>query len=210
VQLYPTLPDARTATIVRDIAVVLAICVFIFVGVKVHDAVDQLAVLGSGVSDAGGAVRSGFRDAAGAVNSVPLVGHSLGDGLQSAGNGAGGPLQDVGHQGEQSAHHLANLLGALAAVLPSLLLLAYFLPPRIRQVRGLSAAARVLTDPTDPVRREAIAQRAAFNLPYRTLLRYTRDPLGDLQNGNLDPLVRAAIEDAGLRAALPAQAGAAH
>jgi hypothetical protein len=198
-QLYPTLPDARTATLLRDILVVLGLMLFVYAGVKVHDTVDRLAVLGTGVSDAGGAVRSGFKDAADAVHDVPVVGGPIGDGLESAGSSAGRPLEDVGHKGEDSAHDLANLLGVVTAVIPSLLLLANFLPGRVRQVRGLTAAALVLANPADPRRREAIARRAAFDLPYGTLIRFTRDPLGDLQEGRLDPLVQAALADAGLR-----------
>jgi hypothetical protein len=200
VQIYPTVPEARVATVARDLLVVLALALFIFLGVKVHDTVDQLAVLGSGVTDAGGAVRSGFKDAADAVGDVPLVGGPLGDGLASAGSGAGSPIEDVGRKGEQSAHDLANLLGVVTALIPSLLLLGYFLPRRITQIRGLSAAALVLARPNDADRRELIARRAAFDLPYGTLVRYTRDPLGDLRQGRFDPLVAAALDDAGLRA----------
>jgi hypothetical protein len=200
-QLYPTLPEARAATAVRDALVVLALALFIFIGVKVHDTVDRLSVLGSGVTDAGSAVRSGFKDAAGAVDDIPVVGGPLGDGLESAGSGAGSPLEDVGRKGEDSAHDLANLLGVVTALIPCALLLANFLPGRVSQVRGLTAAALVLANPGDPNRREAIARRAAFDLPYGTLVRYTRDPLGDLQAGRLDPLVAAALEDAGLRVA---------
>jgi len=44
------------------------------------------------------------------------------------------------------------------------------------------------------------AARAAFGLPYGTLLQYTKDPIGDLQAGRYDALVRAELEQAGLRA----------
>jgi hypothetical protein len=73
------------------------------------------------------------------------------------------------------------------------------LPPRIAQVRRLSAAGRVLRDPDSPARRELLAARAAFGLPYGTLLQYTQDPIGDLQAGRFDDLVRAELEQSGLR-----------
>jgi len=41
--------------------------------------------------------------------------------------------------------------------------------------------------------------RAAFSLPYGDLLRFTRDPLGDLEAERYDPLVTAAFEEVGLR-----------
>jgi hypothetical protein len=155
--LYPTLPEARTATVIRDAAVVLALVLFIFIGVKVHDTVDRLAVLGSGVSDAGGAVRSGFRDAGEVVKDVPLVGGPVSDGLDSAGSGAASPLEDVGRKGEQSAHDLANLLGVVTALIPCALLLANVLPGRIRQVRSLTAAALVTSASATPGTRRRAA-----------------------------------------------------
>ncbi len=62
------------------------------------------------------------------------------------------------------------------------------------------AAARVLREPGSPERQELLAARAAFGLPYGTLLRYTKDPIGDLEAGRYDALVRAELEQAGLRA----------
>ena len=41
--------------------------------------------------------------------------------------------------------------------------------------------------------------RAAFALPYETLLRYTDDPLGDLAAERYDPLIAAVLEDSGLK-----------
>jgi hypothetical protein len=41
--------------------------------------------------------------------------------------------------------------------------------------------------------------RAAFGLPYGTLLGYTKDPLGDLAAGRHVALVDAALDDAGIR-----------
>ena len=41
--------------------------------------------------------------------------------------------------------------------------------------------------------------RAAFSLPYDTLLSYTPDPIGALAEGDHEPLLRALFEDSGLR-----------
>ena len=46
--------------------------------------------------------------------------------------------------------------------------------------------------------------RAAYGLPYERLVRYTPDPLGDLEAGRYGDLVAAALDDAGLRAPEPA------
>jgi hypothetical protein len=169
-RLYPDVPSARARVIARDLLVLLLLALFAWLGLKVHDAVDRLAVLGEGVREVG--------------ENVPLV---------------GGPVEDLGRAGEDRVHRLANLLGLIVFGLPAVLVLVRFLPERVRQVRALTAASRVLAEPDSVERRRLIAMRAAFSLPYGQLLAYTRDPLGDLAAERYDALVRAALDDVGLR-----------
>ena len=168
-------------------------------GFKVHDVVDGLAVLGSGVKDAGLSVQNGFGSAAGAVDGIPFVGGKLAEALQSAGQGSGGNVAALGQRGEDKVHQLALLLGLLVFALPTILVLVVMVPPRIRQIRRLGAASAVLIDTHEPERRRLLAMRSAFGLSYLTLLGYTRDPLGDLAEGRYDALVDAALDDAGIR-----------
>jgi len=171
VRLYPELPARRFATLGHDVLLLVVLFLLAWLGLKVHDAVDQLAVLGSGVKKVSDA--------------VPVV---------------GGPVSDLGQEGEDSVHYLANLLGLVTFGLPALLVLWWLLPERMAQVRRLTAASRVLHDVDDPKRRRVLAQRAAYSLPYGRLLEFSDDPLGDLAAERYDPLVAAALEDAGLRA----------
>lgn len=198
-RLYPDQPGRRLDLIARDLATLLALVLFAKLALEVHDAVDRLAVLGEGVENAGTAVSGGFDTAADAVDGTPLVGDELGDALRGAGEGSGGEVADLGRGGAGAAHDLADLLGLVFFLLPAVVLLLWALPPRVRQVRRLNAAARVLRDPGSPEREELLAARAAFGLPYGTLLRYTDDPIGDLQAGRHEALVRAELEQAGLR-----------
>ena len=198
-RLYPDPPWQRLDLIARDLATVLALVLFGKIALEVHDAVDKLAILGDGVESAGNAVTGGFGSAADAVDGTPVVGDDLGDALRGAGEGSGGEVAELGRGGAGAAHDLADLLGFVFFLLPSALLLLWALPPRVRQVRRLNAAARVLRDPAEPERQELLAARAAFGLPYGTLLQYTKDPIGDLQAGRFDALVRAELEQAGLR-----------
>ena len=48
-RFYPALPAQRVRTVLRDLAVLLLLFLFAWLGLKVHNAVDQLAVLGTGV-----------------------------------------------------------------------------------------------------------------------------------------------------------------
>ncbi len=93
---------------------------------------------------------------------------------------------------------VARIVGIVTATLPILVLLAVVLPRRIRRVRHMSVASRVLVDLHDPERRRLLAMRAAFGLPYDELLAWTPDPLGDLAAGRHDALVAAALADVGL------------
>ena len=170
VRFYPELPAQRLNTISRDALLLLLLVLLAWLGLKVHDTVDKLSVLGSGVKRVG--------------DSVPVVGD---------------PVKDLGERGENSVHHLANVLGLVTFGVPALLVLWRMLPERIAQIRSLTAAASVLRASDDPERRRALAQRAAFSLPYGQLLLYTPDPLGDLAAQRYDALVAAAFEDAGLR-----------
>jgi hypothetical protein len=198
-RLYPELRGPRARALAADVVSIALLLVFAWAGLKVHDAVDRLAVLGEGVQATGGAVQDGFDSAAEAVDGTPVVGDDLAEGLRSAGEGSGGEVAGLGEEGEESTHDLANVLGFVTFALPSLLLLTRWLPGRVSQVRRLRAASEVLGERVTEERRRLVASRAAFSLPYGQLLAYTRDPLGDLEDGRYDALVAAALEDAGLR-----------
>jgi hypothetical protein len=197
-RLYPDVRGPRNRALIADAASIVLLLLFAWAGLKVHDAVDRLAVLGEGVEATGSAVQGGFDSAADAVDGTPVVGGELADGLRSAGEESGGEVAGLGQRGSDNVHRLANILGFVTFALPALLLLTRWLPGRIAQVRKLREASIVLAD-GGPERRRLLAMRAAFSLPYGQLLRYTRDPLGDLEDGRYDALVAAALEDAGLK-----------
>ena len=81
-RLYPDIPHRRLTALVQDAAFLLVLALLAWIGLRVHDTVDKLAVLGHGVREIG--------------DNVPLV---------------GGPVKDLGERGENNVHHLANLLG---------------------------------------------------------------------------------------------------
>ena len=198
--LYPQLRGPRARALTADLVSIVLLILFAWAGLRVHDAVDRLAVLGEGVQATGGVVQDSFNSAADAVDGAPVVGDDIADSFRSAGEGSGGEVVELGEQGEDGAHDLAKLLGFVTFALPALLVLTRWLPGRTEQVRKLRAASTVLGDQATEERRRLLAMRAAFSLPYGQLLAYTRDPLGDLEGGRYDALVAAALEDAGLRA----------
>jgi len=198
-RFYPALPAQRARTVLADLVVLLLLFLFAWLGLKVHDAVDRLAVLGTGVEDAGAEIQGGFNMAADAVGGAPVVGDDLADGLRDAGRASGGELAERGEEGRGSVHRLANLLGLVTLLIPAIVIVSRHLPGRISQIRELTAAERTLGGLLDPERCRLLAMRAAFSLPYGELLKHTKDPLGDLAAGRYDGLVSAALEEAGLR-----------
>jgi hypothetical protein len=115
-RLYPDVPRRRFATVAYDLLLLVLLAALALIGLKVHDAVDRLAILGEGVRKAGGAVPFGI----------------------------GSPVEDLGRRGENDVHSLANLLGLITFGLPALVVVWHFLPRRVAQVKRLSVAARAL------------------------------------------------------------------
>ena len=198
-RFYSDIPARRTATIVSDLLVLLLLVLLAWLGLRVHDAVAEIASVPRGVSDTGGAIQRGFESAGDAVGEAPVVGEPLAGALQDLGAGTGGRMTQAGRQGEEDVNDLADLLGALVFLLPAVVVLARYLPSRITAVRRLTAAARAIGPVLTPDRERTLAMRAAYGLPYERLVRYTRDPLGDLEHRRYDRLVAAALDDAGLR-----------
>ena len=197
-RLYPDTPDDRGRAVARDALTLLTLFVLAWLALKVHDAVDKLAVLGSGVRQSGEVVQTGFERAGEAASGIPVVGGDVSDALRDAGEGTGGEVAQAGIEGEERVQDLADLLGLVMFLVPAAVLLVTTLPARIRQVRELTATERLLNTSSEE-RRRLIAMRAAFSLPATDLARHTKDPLGDLAEGRYDPLIEAAFDEAGLR-----------
>jgi hypothetical protein len=199
VRYYPELPAQRTRAILGDVVVVALVALFVWLGVTVNDTFDDVAALGRGVQEAGDSVQGGFEDAGGLLGDVPIVGGALDDAFTEVGAQTGGNTAALGERGESAIEDTARLLGWVTFGLPTLVVLLWAVPRRVVRVRRLTAAGRVLGDVPSAERRRLLAMRAAFGLPYDTLLSHTPDPLGALADGEYEPLVAALYEDAGLR-----------
>lgn len=196
--LYPSQAAQKRRTVLIDALVAVCLILLAVIALRAHSEVAGLAQLGHGVADAGGAVSTGFSAAADALGTVPLVGGALKHALKSAGASSGGAVSTAGQHARSDADHAAVVIGLLTFLVPALVLLQCYLPPRLRQVRQLNAIRRVLDPQAELSYRRLVAQRAALTLPYEQVLEQTADPLGDLSAGRFDPLIRAAAVSAGL------------
>ena len=198
-RIYPDIPARRRAAILSDLLVLLLLVLLAWLGVRVHDAVADLASVPRGVGDAGGSIQRGFESAGGAVGDVPVVGGPLAGALQDAGDSAGGEIAAAGRQGEEDVNHLANVLGVLFFLLPAAGGSRATCRTGSRTCGGCPRPRGRSVPTLTPERERTLAMRAAYGLPYERLARYTRDPLADLESGRYDGLVAAALDDAGLR-----------
>src|SRR5579859_7889081 len=184
----------------RDALTLLLLAVFVWLGLRVKHDVDRLAVLGTGVADAGSSIRAGFAAAASAASNIPLAGGDIAGALRGAGGATGGNIVAVGHAGASGARRLGTVLGLLMWGIPTLLLLLLVLPRRISEARELRYLRRALAGPDAEQRQRLLAFRALMTLPDEVLLAYSPDPAGDLLAGRHEPLARAALASGGIRA----------
>lgn len=171
-KLYADSSARRSRQLLGDVAAVLYIAVCITVAEKVHDAALKLAVPGRQIASSAGDLATRLRDAGRTLSDVPLVGGSVSRPFDGAGGAAAG-LADAGQRQAHAATALANWLGVTVAVVPVLLLLVLYLPPRIRFVRRASAGQRLLDAGAGP---DLFALRALVHQPLHVLARLDTDP----------------------------------
>lgn len=215
-RLYPASATARSRALAGDLVVLALLILFAWMGMKVHDGVLELTAVGREIQDSGraisattrdtaGAIDGAFASAGGAVDGVPLVGEQLAGALRDAPGGATSALRATGDEQGAKVVRLgveqvrrtetaANWAGWLVFLLPSLVLLARTVPDRIRKLIAMNSAQRSLRGAPEHI----LAARAAYNLDYRTLRRYTKDPFGDLAAGRHTALIRALRDESGL------------
>src|SRR3954453_6974166 len=165
-RLYPASSAGLARTLAGDLVVLLLLIVFAWMGVKVHNAIADLAGIGRGIQDSGrqiaattretaGAIENTFNGAAGQVQGLPLVGGDLANALREAPTGVTDPIRSngdaqaarivrLGVEEENRTYQVAKLVGWLTFLAPALVLLAWRVPPRVRPVLRMSAAWRTL------------------------------------------------------------------
>ena len=219
----PRRPPALSRTLAGDVAVILSLCLFAWLGLKVHDGIARAGCgrprdPGLGARDLVLGARR--RPARSRARSTAPPGASTGcrssattspSALREAPRGATEPLR--GTADEQARRLIAAGPRAGAPDLPA------------RQPRGLAdvpdpgaapARARARRGAIRQIRRMSAAQRALrgrrrstsspparpTTCPTASSARYTRDPFGDLAAGRHAALIAALVDDAGREAAL--------
>lgn len=154
----PDLKTLRRRLSTGDYLLASAIVMFALLAIALHNSVSGLGDMATGIRETGAAVESSGRAtateirasvgrAADAVGALPVVGGPVGDAVRDTADRSaatveretrinGRLLVQSGRQGEQDVRMTARLVGWLAFLIPTVLLLAQWIPRRLPAWRG--------------------------------------------------------------------------
>ena len=196
---YSDLPVRRALQVAGDLLLVFWLWLWVSIADSVHDATLGLARPGRQIDESATGLAGGLRDAGESISGVPVVG----DDVQKPFDGAGGAADNLAAAGRaqvEAVQTLAFWLGIAVALIPILIALAVYLPPRIRFVRRATAGRRFLDSAADL---DLFALRAMTNQPLHVLARVSDDPAGGWRDRDPDVVRRLAaleLRDCGLHA----------
>ncbi|WP_030303289.1 hypothetical protein [Streptomyces katrae] len=199
-RLYAQTRARRCRQVLADLIAAVLVAAAVWFALAVHDGIMLLAEPGRTVEDAGGSLASGLGDAGNAASNVPLVGGILKKPLQSAAE-AGNGLSDAGQSMQDMVGRVADLTALVLIATSVAIVLALWLPPRVRWIRR-SARIRGLLD--TPGGADLLALRALTG-PVRDLASVAVPPEGlaaawrRADEQVIGDLSRVALRQAGLR-----------
>ncbi|RCV52626.1 hypothetical protein [Marinitenerispora sediminis] len=199
-KIYADRPARRLLQICGDAAALAWIAGWVWAAVALRDALTRLAGPGELLADAGSGLSSSMEDAAERVRELPVVGEGLSAPFGSVG-AAGGTLSEAGQRFQEAAGDAALALPLLTALLPGLVVLVGWLPPRVRWVRQAADVRRARALDGDAADR-LLALRALTRVPVGRLARVHADPAAAWRDGDAAAtarLARVELDRLGLR-----------
>lgn len=188
-KLYADPLPRRVLQVAGDVALVVAVVVSIWLGRVVHEAVMGLAAPGRRLESAGTSLAERLRDAGSTVGGIPYVGDDVERPFEGAGSSAD-QLAAAGRNQVEAVETLAFWLGLAVALVPVVIALAVYLPPRIRFVRRATAGQALVDSGADL---DLFALRAMTHQPLHVLARISPDPAGAWRARDPDVVRRLAI-----------------
>lgn len=195
---YASDPRHRVRQVVGDLLVVAVLVLAGWIAVQVHDAVEALAAPGDQLAAAGAGLGENLIEAGDVAGDLPLVGDQLASAIAQAGEAAA-VVEDAGRRQADAARSAADWIGWAVFLLPSLALLAAWLPRRLSYAL-LAARTRQLADSSEGA--DLIALRALTHQPLQRLQSVSRAPAQEWRRGDAGTialLARLELDDLGLR-----------
>ena len=202
---YADRPGRFTRQLLADVLVVGWVIAWVWVGHAVHDTTMELAAPGHQTVESATAMAGSLTDAGDTLGGVPVVGDGVSAPFDQA-SSAADRLADAGRAEIRAIERLAFWLGISIAAIPILIVLAIYVPRRLRFMREATAGQRFLDGPADL---DLFALRAMTHQPMHVLGRISDDPVGALRNGDREVIARLAdleLRDHGLKAPTGARA----
>jgi hypothetical protein len=197
-KLFADAPVHRTRQVVGDLLLVGWMVLWVWAGLAVHDGTAALAAPARQTDESASSMAEQLRDAGGQIGEAPLVGDELAVPFDKAASASDG-IAAAGRDTVEAVERLAMLLGLSVALIPILVVAAFYVPLRVRFVREATAGARFIDAQEDL---DLFALRALANQPMRVLARVSDDPAGAWRRRDPDVVRRLAeleLADVGLR-----------
>lgn len=179
-QMYADQRQRRARQITADILFVIWIGLWAWQGVSTFHSTLDLTKPTARTQQAADSLAANMGEAADSLGAIPLLGEAAARPFLKARDSAA-ELADAGVRTEESLRGLAWRLGLSLGLGPSVLLAAFYLPGRLRFIRGITAG-RAFLDSTPDL--DIFAMRALMNQPLDVLSRISDDPVGAWRTGD--------------------------
>lgn len=185
-KLYADHSTRFVRQLVADALFVCWVLAWVAIGNAVHDGTMALAEPGERIESSATSLGDSMTEAGDFLEGVPLIGDGAAAPFDQASD-ASESLAAAGRAEVEAVEKLAFWLGVTIALIPILVVGAFYLPGRVRFVREATAGQRFIDSAADD---ELFALRAMTNQPMHLLARVTDDPVGALRRGDAE-VVRA-------------------
>ena len=197
-KLYSDFAGRRTAQIFADLVGLALIALVIWGAVLIHAAIAVLDEVGKSMKGAGDGFQKTMSDAGDTLGGIPLIGGGIRAPFDAA-SGAGGLLAQAGQAQQKLVDTAALVIAIASAVVPILVILFFWLRPRLRFARRATRAYRI-SQLADGV--QLLALRALVDGDARELHQVAERPVEAWRHGEVG-VVRALaaleLREAGVR-----------
>jgi len=187
-KIYADAGPRRTRQLIWDLSAVALIALWIWIGVKVHDAIAQLGVVGDKMAGVGTSLNGDLTSMADKLGSVPVIGGGIRAPFESAADAANS-ITEAGEWQRQTVDHLALIASIALVIGPIIAILALWIIPRLVWVRRAYRTAAVAAAPGGD---DLLALRALTMLPMQQLIRAVPDPAAAWRAGDRDAVAKLA------------------
>jgi hypothetical protein len=178
-----------------DFLVIAWVLFCLMLGMAVTKRINHLGALGDGLVSAGDSV-SGVGDWISGLEDIPLIGGSIGTVADKV-DALGASTAQQGRNGKEAVWKAALGIGLLLTLLPTLPILAVWIPGRVGIERE-RASLRAALKANEPGVWEYLALQAVDDMSFQELRKISADPWEDIRQARYEALARVEIDRLGL------------